>query len=61
MNGVIDAVEIDFHHFVPLALGDFFDGRVFLVPDAGVGDEDVDSAEAVFGEFDQFFIVERRG
>ena len=60
-RGVVDhgvhALQIDANHFVPFALGQLLDGRVLLVPDSGVGHQDVDAAQAFAGEFDQLFGV----
>ena len=57
VNYGINALQIDVNHFVPFALGHFFNGRVLLVPDAGVGDEDVNAAKTLAGEVDQLFGV----
>src|SRR6202041_940749 len=57
MNHGVDALQVDLNHFVPLTLGQFFDRRVLLVPDACVGDENVEAAEAVSREVHEFFGV----
>ena len=57
MDDRVDALQINADHVVPLLFGHFFDGRVFEVPDAGVGDKDVQAAEARDGVLDEFLIV----
>ena len=55
MNHGVDALHVDEHHFVPLALGKLFDGSIGFIPDAGIGHKDVDAAQALAREFHQFF------
>src|SRR5208282_3423164 len=58
VDDAVDAFQIDGHHAVPFALGHFFDGGFLYVPDARVGDQDVQVAETLVGKLDQLF---RRG
>ena len=55
-NGV-DALEIDADHVVPLLFGHLFDGSIFEVPDAGIGDENVQPAKPRDGVLDKFLVV----
>ena len=56
MNERIDALEVDADHVVPLLFGHFFDGQIFEVPDASVGNDDVEAAEARDGVIDEFLV-----
>jgi len=40
----VDALEVDTDHIVPLLFSHLFDGEIFVVPDAGVGNENVQTA-----------------
>src|SRR5260370_26309628 len=57
VNDRIDALEVDANHVVPLFFGHLFDGGIFEVPDAGVGDENVQPADPRDGVLDKFLIV----
>src|SRR6202044_544627 len=48
---------IDANHLVPLALGQLLDRSVYLVPDARIGDQDVQPPQALLREIDQLFRV----
>ena len=53
MNRRIDALQIDANHVVPIALAQLLDGRVLLVPDARVGNQNVQPAQPLVREFNQ--------
>ena len=57
----VNTFEVDAQHVVPFALGEIFDGSVFDVPDAGVGDEDVELAETLNGIADEALGVGHAG
>src|SRR5437899_10023511 len=56
MNDRVHALEVDANNVVPLLFGHFLDGEIFEVPDAGVGDENVQTAEPRDGVFDELLI-----
>src|SRR5438477_10284982 len=56
MNDRIDALEVDANHVVPLLFGHFLYGQIFRVPNAGIGDENVQAAEPRDGMFDKILV-----
>src|SRR5260370_1772253 len=56
MDDRVDALEVDAHHVVPLLFGHLFDGEIFQVPDARVGDENVQPPESGDGVIDKLLI-----
>src|SRR5277367_2126703 len=52
VNHGVNALQVDANHFVPFAFGQLVDGRIFFIPDTGVGHQDVDAPQALAGEID---------
>ena len=57
VNDGVDAFQIDANHLVPLSFGHFVDGQVLQIPNAGIGNENIQASQAGDGLFDEFFIV----
>src|SRR5260370_14943693 len=57
MDDRVDALEVDAHHVVPLLFGHLVDGEIFQVPDARVGDENVQPTDSGAGVIDNRLIV----
>ena len=54
VNDGVDAFQIHAQHFVPLVLGEFFDGRVFRVPDARVRHQNIQPSQLLHRVINQF-------
>src|ERR1700726_3920950 len=59
MNHGVNAFQIHADHLIPFALGELFDRRVLLIPDAGIGDKDIQAAKPFARKIYKFFRIGR--
>jgi hypothetical protein len=53
----VDAFQVDMDHLVPLFFRHFFDGKIFDVPDTGIGHENVETAKTSDALVNEFLVV----
>ena len=53
VNHGINALQVDAHHVVPLAFAQTLNRFVLIIPDARVGDQNVQPAQPLVREFNQ--------